>query len=605
MFSNDLNQGAVAIVKNSISRFEQSDINNGTYTVTEEITILNENGVEYGNIALFADKFRELQKFTGEVYDAQGKIVKKIKKNDLVMSTLSAHLATDSYNYTLDLYQPTYPYTVSYSYVMKFKGGIISYPSFVPQYDYMLAVENAEYTIKIPKGIKLRQKSNFEFKIKEESEENTHSYTYSVNNLPAIHREPLAPPFREYRPELLIAPTSFCYEGYCGDMETWNSYGYWVLKLLENRDQLPANFVAELQDLTKTKSSEREKVEVLYDYLQNHTRYVSVQLGIGGFQPFAASDVLKTGFGDCKGLSNLMKSMLKAINIPSYYCEIYSGDNKELYHDFSSVTQTNHAILMVPLVSDTIWLECTSQTLPFGYVHSNISGHDVLVMTEKGGVIHKISDLDDDQNKSEINLQYNLSEDGNVEGSVKFAEYTYSFESNYRLMSSTDRKDQIKYITNNLNFPKIDIDDINYIVKKNEIPSIILETNFKATDAINKNGNRLFVTLCPLKKGNYNLFRSPNRKQDILLTKPYLEIDTIKINIPSTYTVESLPSGASYNSVLGSIESKVKQDKNDVLYTYKLHLKAGRYNKDKYDEIRSFFSAINSELKSRMVLKKK
>ena len=603
LFSADLKEGAVAIVKNSVSKFEQTDNNNGTYTVTEEITILNANGVKYGYVALYADKFRELQKFTGEIRNAEGKVIKKIKKGDLVLSTISASLATDSYDYTLDLHHPTYPYTVFYTYEMKYKG-IISYPSFVPQVDYMIAVENAEYTLTIPQDVKIRQKSNFDFNLKEESDAKTRTYTYSVSNLQAQQTEPLAPPFRERMPILFIAPTQFCYEGYCGDMETWNSYGNWVLKLLENRDQLPANFVAEIKALTESKKTDKEKVEVLYDYLQNHTRYVSIQLGIGGLQPFPASDVAKTGFGDCKGLSNLMKAMLKAIDIPSYYCEIYNGNNKELYSDFASVTQTNHAILMVPLASENVWLECTSQTLPFAFVHSNIAGHDALAITEKGGQLYKLPECKDEENKSEINLQYTLSENGNIAGNVQFAEYMYNYEKKFRSMSSDERKDQVNYITGNLNFPKINIDNINYKIVKDESPSIVLKTDFHADDVINKSGNRLFVPLCPLKKGSYNFFRSATRKQDIVLTRGYIEMDTIKINIPSNYTVETLPSGANYSSIIGSMTSDVKQEGDEIIYTQKLHIKAGRYSKNDYEEIKNFFSSINGELKARMVLKK-
>jgi hypothetical protein len=72
-------------------------------------------------------------------------------------------------------------------------------------------------------------------------------------------------------------------------------------------------------DLVKGFDDPVEKVRTLYNYMQQRTRYVSIQVGIGGWQPFLASVVDEKGYGDCKALAHYMKSILDAVGIRSVY----------------------------------------------------------------------------------------------------------------------------------------------------------------------------------------------------------------------------------------------------------------------------------------------
>ena len=123
----------------------------------------------------------------------------------------------------------------------------------------------------------------------------------------------------------------------------------------------------------------------LYEYMQNKTRYVSITVGIGGFQPFDAATVDRLSYGDCKALSNYMKSILEVAGISSRYTLVYAGENNQDIKTTFPSSQFNHVILCVPMEKDTIWLECTSQRKPFNYLGSSTSNRQALVIDENGG----------------------------------------------------------------------------------------------------------------------------------------------------------------------------------------------------------------------------
>ena len=58
---DSLRENACAIVDNYSAVFSQTDLNNATLSVSKVITILNEQGEEYGYFNETYDKFRELK----------------------------------------------------------------------------------------------------------------------------------------------------------------------------------------------------------------------------------------------------------------------------------------------------------------------------------------------------------------------------------------------------------------------------------------------------------------------------------------------------------------------------------------------------------------
>lgn len=599
---------ANAVVRLDEVFFKQNDINSATSKYTFVITILNEKGVDDAYILIPQDRLRELKSFSGIVQDPKtGKTIKKISKSDLYTTAYSPGMISDD-KISLYHYEPSsYPFTLKYEYEIKHKNGICAYPTFIPISGYNIATQKAKYTIQLPTDMKIRYKAlqypNYKPNVIQQGEYT--AYEWVVENLCAIDNEPYAPPLNAIAPAIMIAPQSFCMEGNCGNMTDWKSLGAWFAKLQEGRTDIPQQLKDKLLELVKDAPTDREKIRLIYKYLQNNTRYVSIQFGIGGFQPLTAESVAKSGFGDCKALTNYMRSMLDAIGIPSIYTVI-STDRKNIYTDYASLNQMNHVILAVPQPSDTIWLECTSSEMPFNYTHSDIAGHQALLVTPNGGEICRVRPLPEVGDNTSSNFTIEVMENGNGKAMVKKDYKLEAYEKMLNFLYNMSRPEQINYLASNSNLSKVKIADLDIKPNHSELPDLQLNYAMDIERYANKSGNRLFVPFSPIELKIGSLLKQSKRKYDIVIGAGMVQTDTLEISIPNGYEPETIPKPASIESVFGNYSLKTAVNNNNTLQVIQqIYLKQGRYPASEYENFRLFLKQIGKESSKRAVYKSK
>ena len=240
------------------------------------------------------------------------------------------------------------------------------------------------------------------------------TYTWEIHNLPVTPEEPFSVSRETYDPFMMLSATEVELQGYKGTLSDWNSYGLFYYSLYRGRDVLPDELKKEVHHLTDGLSDAYKKIDVLYEYLQKNTHYVLISFGIGGLQPYDATYVAKNKYGDCKALSNFMVALLKEAGIRGYPVAIWGGEkNRIFYNDFPS-HQSNHIICAVPVGKDTVWLECTSQSLPAGYLGDFTANRYGLLFNEDGGtLVHTpIYSLNDNTSLRKISAELDL--DGNL-----------------------------------------------------------------------------------------------------------------------------------------------------------------------------------------------
>ncbi len=597
-------KNAKAVVRYEEITFRYDSPESGKELHKLVLTILKESGKDYAEFSYPGDKFRKLTSFSAKIYNSGGEELKKYKMQDVRTTEYTEALASDSKTYWFSPDIPTYPFTIVYEYEIDWNNGINWFPPFIPQNYDNLSVEKSSYSLIAPEGVKIAHRSfNVADNPKVTTEKRKTKYTWEMNGLKAVQDEPLDGSLDNYIPRIYIKPFEFIYDGVAGNLADWNKMGQWIDSLIIDQGELPENAKAKVAELISGAKNDKEKVEALYKYLGSTTRYVSIQLGIGGYKPMPAAEVFKTGFGDCKALSNYMKSLLAAAGIPSNYTVISTNyDDRDFFADFPSFHQGNHIILMVPLQKDTLWLECTYPEYPLGFIHNDISGHEALVVSEDGGKIVRLPDYSDSLNVESNIVNVTLNPEGCARIDAKKSCFVKIYD-DYAGFSKMKYSDQAEHLTDNIKIPNVVMEKIAVSETKLPLPFIDISYTWNTRQYGSKSGTRLFIPVNPY-RSTYDYLNVGERLHGVEIQSGYKDVDTIVINIPAGFEIESIPSAVDVKTPFGNFKSSCLRDGQIIKIAHSFYLPFGKYTLAQYSDFLKFIEVVNTAYKGKIVLKK-
>ncbi|HYM75491.1 MAG TPA: DUF3857 domain-containing protein [Candidatus Dormibacteraeota bacterium] len=160
--------------------------------------------------------------------------------------------------------------------------------------------------------------------------------------------------------------------------ETWEQIGRWYASLEKDRRMPSPEVRAKADELTKGLDTDLKKTEGLYDYVAKNFRYVSLSLGVGRYQPHAASDVLHDQYGDCKDKHTLLASLLEAKGLHAN--SVLINSSRKLDPDVPSPSQFDHVITMLPMGKQEVWMDTTSEVAPFRLLAYSLRKKQALVI---------------------------------------------------------------------------------------------------------------------------------------------------------------------------------------------------------------------------------
>ena len=564
-------------------------------------TILHESASDFGFFSCTCSKSNQLISFKGQVTDASGNIIRKMKIKDLKKTEYSPYLAIDDYIMYLEYTPSSFPVTITYEWELDCKDNLVEFPPFCPQTDYNVDVKRAAYHLAAPQelGVRYAFKNISQPAEVYKNKAGAQVISLEMTDIPRVKKIPYTRPIYDRVPIAYFAPSLFVYYETQGSLSNWKEFGMWQFGMLRGRDALPEDIRNEIHQLTDSLGDDRQKVEAIYNLLGKKTRYVAILFGIGGQRPASAIDVCSSGYGDCKGLTNFMRAMLQEVGITSNYTTI-STRNRQLLKDFASVGQMNHVILQVPIKNDTIWLECTNPQLPFGYVHGDIAGHDAIEVSRAGGRLVHIPAYPDSTNLARNQIRLQLDGSGIADIDVSSVFYNLRMESRIPVYKM-GRDEQKKAILRMLYAPQAEIDKSEF---KMEGPVLSLDAHVRSKNYTTATGKRLFVPVCPIRRDTSIPAVDEERLEDFYIETGYCDEDEIIITLPEGSEIEATPSDVIINESFASFHSIIKRKGSQIIITNRLLVKSGTYDKSSYSRFIEFMKRVNTAYGQKVVLKK-
>ena len=610
-----LREGAHAVLRADDEVVTIKSAGRLVHTVHRVVTVLDAAGDDLGRQMVSYDALRSLSYLRGAVYDANGHQLHQLRAaeiHDQGMGSSSGSFMTDVRVKYADLRQPQTPYTVEFDYEIV-SDNTLFYPDWQPQAEEGVAVQAASFRVVTPTALPLRYQERqlpASNAVAHSSAGGQETYQWQLADLPAVDDEEAAPPLTDRTPAVVLAPGTFEVQGHKGTATTWQSFGQWNYELNAGRDVLPPATLAKVVALVKGAPDARARAQRVYEMLQGSTRYISVQLGLGGWQTFPASAVATNGYGDCKALSNYTKALLAAADVPAYVALVGAGsDETDLRADFPS-SQFNHAILCVPPAkgspADTLWLECTSQTEAFGYMGSFTGNRHALLLTPQGGQLVATPRYGAAQNRRERRLDLFLDATGGATATARTLRTGQEQDLYAQLLHELGSLEQKKYVTDHLKLPTFTLTRFNLTAAPaGPLPGVVETLGLALPGFAQPTGRRVFINPNLLSRLPALPAQVGERQSALWLPQASLFTDTVRLHLPVGFRAETLPTAVQFGTAYGTYANQYQAlPDGTVQYIRRLELKRGQMPKTAYAGYLDFRRKISIADKAQIVLLK-
>ena len=444
-----------------------------------------------------------------------------------------------------------------------------------------------------------------------------------VTDVKAIRKEAEMPPFDGVAGQMIV---SFFPPGgpSANGFTSWQQMGAWYRNLTDGRRDASPQVTQQVTTLTASARTPLEKMKALAQFVQHDIRYVAIELGIGGWQPHAASDVFVHRYGDCKDKATLLSSMLNQIRVESFYVVINSERGSVTLDTPANVGGFNHVVLAIKLpanVSDPslvatiqhprlgrlLFFDPTNELTPFGEIGGYLQANYGLLVTPEGGELVELPRQPSAMNSIQRTGKLSLDPLGTLTGEVNETRVGDRASSErWRLRTVTKYADQIKPIEDLLagSLSLFSITQATVLNLNQTDQPFGFHYTFEAKNYAKNAGGLLLVRprVLGVKTSGILETKEP-RKFPVEFEGPSRDTDSFEIAIPAGYVVDDIPPPVDADYSFASYHAKTEVNGNLIRYSRTMEVKELSVPVAHADELKKFYRIIAGDERNTVVLK--
>ena len=446
------------------------------------------------------------------------------------------------------------------------------------------------------------------------------SYTWELRNLPPIEDEPASPSVTNLAPRLAVnfAPPA----GTAATIPTysnWAEVSRWYSQLSDPQSNADEAVAAKARSLTAHCKTELEKIQAIGRFVQN-LQYISIQIGVGRYRPHSATEVFSKSYGDCKDKANLMRAMLKSVNISSYPVLIYAGDPTYVREEWASPGQFNHCIIAIKVGDETLAatvinhpslgrlliFDATDDDTPVGDLPEHEQGSFALIAAGEAGALLRMPTTPPESNRLERQAEVTLTPEGAITASLSERSIGQSAVEERRAFRHLSRPEYNKLIeawitrgATGAKLSKVEPSDSSAEGR------FALDVEFTASAYAQLMQQRLLVFKPAIVSRRESLFLTKGLRTHPVVLDSHAYSETVRINLPDGFEVDELPDALKLDTAFGTYASTYEVKDKQLVFTRTLMQRAGTIPAAQYAAVRNFYERIRAAEQAPVVLAKK
>jgi len=585
-------------------------------TYRKAFRILRPQGRKYGIVTVNFDSETQLSFLKGWSITANNGEY-EVKEKDAVESSLSAEtLYDDNRRKILQIPGADPGSVIGYEYQQKERSSVLQV---VWPFQDEIPVGRARFELQLPGNWGYTAFWSHHPDVQPRTLGQAH-WDWELSNVEPMKTEDEMPTWHAIAGHLgicLIPPSGFAGKS-SGD---WHDIGVWFSKLAAQSRLSTPQIAQKARELTQKEATPRAKVLALATYVQHQVRYVAIEIGIGGYQPHAAAEILKNSYGDCKDKVTVLSALLQAIGFESYYVLINS-DRDVLAPKFPTMRSFDHIILAIrvpedfdqggifatvkhPRLGSLLLFDPTSDITPLGYLPPSLQANNALLVTDEGGELIKTPLLVPSCNRVLREAVLQVEESGTLQATV------HELRSGPRANTLRDLLLSAPKVERQKVFEKLVLSLHNdAVLTSASIGSMDpSETSFNVTYSFivpgyaQRLGDVFLLPAMPLGRRENDLMEKGKRSHPIALDYAKSEGEIVDITLPSTLKVDEIPESVSYDYPFATYKATYTVEGNKVHYSRNLETKEVNIPVERLEDFKALFRNVLRDKRSYIVLK--